>query len=167
MYHYTFRCGSERFNRESSDPSPISRETCKRKTWLRPSIKQVLIFTIAGPIAAPSIAAVMIVFAKLAQTGLDGTGLLFDAFASKLIRQVIPRLDPKSVDIAWIMPWLTHIFWIRREPSWRCWEYPWLPVQELRNPEPWCSGRGPTRTWNTFTQGCLGPQLPHLCKRRV
>lgn len=79
-----FRCGSERFNRESSDPSPISRET------------------IAGPITAPSIAAVMIVFAKLAQTGLDGTGLLFDAFASKLIRQVIPRLDPKSVDIAFL-----------------------------------------------------------------
>ena len=56
--------------------------------------------TIAGPIAAPSIAAVMSVFAKLAQTGLVGTGLLLEAFTSKLNKQVIPKLDPKSIDIA-------------------------------------------------------------------
>ena len=56
--------------------------------------------TIAGPIGTPSIAAVMSVFAKLAQRGLAGTGLLLDAFARRLNRQVIPKLDPRSMDIA-------------------------------------------------------------------
>ena len=59
-----------------------------------------MLFTIGGPIATPSIAAVMIVFAKLAQTGLVGTGLLLDAFTSKLNKQVIPKLDPKSIAMA-------------------------------------------------------------------
>jgi len=81
---HVFRCCSERLNSESSDPSSISK------------------VTIAGPIAAPSIAAVMSVFAKLAQTGLVGTGLLLDAFTSKLNKQVIPKLDPKSIDIAFL-----------------------------------------------------------------
>jgi len=81
---HVFLCGSERFNRESSDSSPIS------------------MVTIAGPIGTPSIAAVMSVFAKLAQTGFAGTGLLLDAFASRLNRQVIPKLDPRSMDIAFL-----------------------------------------------------------------
>ena len=58
------------------------------------------IFTIAGPSGTPSIAAVMSVFAKLAQTGFAGTGLLLEAFTRRLSRQVIPKLDPKSMDIA-------------------------------------------------------------------
>merc|ERR1719397_514868 len=44
----------------------------------------------------------MSVFAKLAQTGLVGTGLLLEAFTSKLNKQVIPKLDPKSIDIAFL-----------------------------------------------------------------
>ena len=115
-------------------------------------------FTIAGPIAAPSIAAVMSVFAKLAQTGLVGTGLLLEAFTSKLNKQVIPKLDPKSIDIAWNAPLLlfpyiqcspmfTTNIQIKRSPFWRDWEGPLLLAQELCTPVPWCSERAPTRTW--------------------
>ena len=51
--------------------------------------------------AVPSIAAVMTMLERLAQRGLVGTGLLFEAFNNKARRQVIPRLDPKSIEVAY------------------------------------------------------------------
>ena len=51
--------------------------------------------------AVPSIAAVMTMLERLAQRGLAGTGLLFEAFNNKARRQVIPRLDPKSIEVAY------------------------------------------------------------------
>ena len=50
--------------------------------------------------AVPSIAAVMTMLERLAQRGLAGTGLLFEAFNNKARRQVIPKLDPKSIEVA-------------------------------------------------------------------
>jgi len=52
--------------------------------------------------AVPSIAAVMTMLERLAQRGLAGTGLLFEAFNNKARRQVIPRLDPKSIEVAFL-----------------------------------------------------------------
>ena len=51
--------------------------------------------------AVPSIAAVMTMLERLAQRGLAGTGLLFEAFNNKARRQVIPRLDPKSIEVVY------------------------------------------------------------------